>query len=63
MSDANDSSAELHSAVSRILNPPGRRNSKALGAEDAQPNAIRQYGRLQICATARCAPALNSEMK
>jgi hypothetical protein len=38
-------SAELHSAVSRIFNPPAARPSNGL------PNAIRRYGRLKICAT------------
>ena len=54
-------SAELHSAVSRICNPPGARRPRALGTSNGQPKAIRpacrslgagrRYSRLQICAT------------
>jgi len=43
--------AELHSAVSRICNPPGLANYRALEFRRALPNAIQRYGRLKICAT------------
>ena len=45
------SSADFHSAVSRICNPPAVRNTDLPENCNALPNAIRRYGRLQICAT------------
>jgi hypothetical protein len=47
----NLSSAELHSAVSRILNPLAVGELDGFIVFHALPNVIRRYGRLQICAT------------
>ena len=44
-------SAELHSAVSRICNPPSAASSGAYGKSNGLPTASRRYSRLQICAT------------
>ena len=43
---ASQSSAELHSAVSRICNPHVVAKSEHCHPHNAQPNAIRRYGRL-----------------
>jgi hypothetical protein len=45
------SSAELYSAVSRICNPLAVVKPGGPAKSDPLPNAIRRYGRLQICAT------------
>ncbi len=50
------SSAELHSAVSRIGNPHGSTESEAEERADAQPNTIRRYSRVQLCATPEATP-------
>ena len=52
--DASRRSAELYSAVSRICNPLGAGKHDGLIVFDTLPNAIRRYGRLQICATRNC---------
>jgi type II secretion system protein J len=48
-----DRSADLQSAVSQICNLQGVADSTLAVPGDALPNAIRRYGRLQICATLR----------
>ncbi len=47
----NGRSADLKSAVSRICNPRIAAIQEAHVATNGLPNAIRRYGRLQICAT------------
>ena len=49
-------SAELHSAVSRIWNPPAVVIGEGVGNVSGLPNAIRRYSRLQTCATKNCVP-------
>jgi hypothetical protein len=49
----NQSSAELNSAVSRICNPLAAAQPGESAKSDPLPNAIRRYGRLQICATSK----------
>ena len=49
--NASKLSAELNSAVSRICNPQGGGKHGGVIVFDTLPNAIRRYGRLQICAT------------
>ena len=44
-------SAELNSAVSRICNPHRLDSSEDCKKPNVQPNEIRRYGRLKICAT------------
>src|SRR5438105_2493237 len=48
----NGSSAELHSAVSRICNPRIASRPYDAAKHGVLPNAIRRYSRLKICATA-----------
>ena len=50
--DCHRRSAELHSAVPRICNPPGVRNAGRFERPflNPLPNAIRRYGRFKICA-------------
>src|SRR5262245_41078837 len=50
--------AELNSAVSRIFNPPALASSDRIVSGNAQPNTIRRYSRLEICATRWSAPVL-----
>jgi hypothetical protein len=50
-SSCNRSSAELHSAGSRICNPLAVGELDGFVVFYALPNAIRRYGKLQICAT------------
>jgi hypothetical protein len=49
----NQSSAELYSAVSRICNPLAVTKPGGSAKSDPLPNAIRRYGRLEICATSQ----------
>jgi hypothetical protein len=50
---ANAGSAEFHSAVPQIYNLPDlSADGSALQTAERQPNAIRRYGRVQLCATA-----------
>lgn len=57
-------SAEWHSAVSRIVNPPRfRRVEAANHIPAARPNAIRRHSRLPVCATGGlCDAALVAEL-
>src|SRR5262249_51423327 len=56
-------SAELHSAVSQICNLRGVENLKVAGNENALPNSIRRYGRVQLCATCGRPPALRFQKR
>src|SRR5579864_5639691 len=49
-------SEESNSAVSRIFNPQRSITSDSAIYNDAPPNAIRRYSRLQICATPVISP-------
>jgi hypothetical protein len=51
-------SAELDSAVPQTCNLPDVRAIESVHhAAEAQPNAIRRYGRVQLCATTKAEPA------